>query len=146
MARYKVLDVSKYVINRSNEKGYGISNLKLQKLLYFIQAYFLLKRGYPCFGETIEAWNFGPVIPVAYREFKMFGNTNIPNQTLDFPFLDEDLPLIDGVVDYFSDRSSMDLVWITLHQKPWMDAYSGGQISEIPIISIREYFLDNSNQ
>ena len=35
---YKVLDVCKYVIDYSNEKEYGISNLKLQKILYFIQA------------------------------------------------------------------------------------------------------------
>ena len=41
---YKVLDVCKYVIDYSNEKEYGISNLKLQKILYFIQAYFLIKK------------------------------------------------------------------------------------------------------
>ena len=36
---YNVLDVCRHVINYSNEKDYGISNLKLQKILYFIQAY-----------------------------------------------------------------------------------------------------------
>ena len=35
---YKVLDVCRFVINYSNERDYGISNLKLQKVLYFIQA------------------------------------------------------------------------------------------------------------
>lgn len=53
------LDVARYVINYSNEKEYGISNLKLQKVLYFIQACYLisdLEQG-PCFSERIEAWD-----------------------------------------------------------------------------------------
>ena len=41
---YNVLDVCRHVINYSNEHDYGISNLKLQKVLYFIQAYFLTNR------------------------------------------------------------------------------------------------------
>ena len=44
MMSYKVLDVCRHVINYSNEHDYGISNLKLQKVLYFIQAYFLTKK------------------------------------------------------------------------------------------------------
>ena len=79
-APYNVLDVSRYVINYSNEKDYGISNLKLQKILYFIQAYFLIStpNGMPCFREKIEAWDFGPVVPEAYREYKQYGSTDIP--------------------------------------------------------------------
>ena len=38
----RILDVARYIINYSNEKNYGISNLKLQKLLYFVQAFFLV--------------------------------------------------------------------------------------------------------
>ena len=61
---YNVLDICRYVIKYSNEKKYGVSNLKLQKLLYFIQAYFIIKNNdnAPCFKEKIEAWNFGPVV------------------------------------------------------------------------------------
>ena len=63
---YNVLDISRYIINYSNVKDYGISNLKLQKILYFVQAYFLIETGSPCFKEKIEAWDFGPVVPKAY--------------------------------------------------------------------------------
>lgn len=50
---YGVLDVCRYIINYSNRKDYGVSNLKLQKLLYFIQAYFLINssENKPCFSE-----------------------------------------------------------------------------------------------
>lgn len=54
---YNVLDVCRYVINYSNDKDYGISNLKLQKILYFIQAYFLISANKKCFEEKIEAWD-----------------------------------------------------------------------------------------
>ncbi len=76
---YNVLDVCRYVINYSNDKDYGISNLKLQKVLYFVQAYFLISTPEQCFKERIEAWDFGPVVPEAYREYKQFGSSNIPS-------------------------------------------------------------------
>lgn len=77
---YDVLDISRYIINYSNDKDYGVSNLKLQKILYFVQAYFLINipDSHVCFKERIEAWNFGPVVPKAYREYKQYGSTNIP--------------------------------------------------------------------
>ena len=58
-----VLDVSRYIINYCNENYYLISNLKLQKILYFVQAFFLEAKNEECFREEIEAWDFGPVIP-----------------------------------------------------------------------------------
>ena len=78
---YNVLDVCRHVINYSNENDYGISNLKLQKVLYFIQAYFVTnkKDHAPCFDEKIEAWDFGPVVPEAYHEYKQYGSGDIPS-------------------------------------------------------------------
>ena len=60
---YDVQDVAEYVITYSEVKDYGISNLKLQKILYLIQAYSLIHTKKPCFSEDIEAWDFWPVIP-----------------------------------------------------------------------------------
>ena len=51
---YNVLEICRHVINYSNEKDYGISNLKLQKVLYFIQAYFLISTPDRCFNEKIK--------------------------------------------------------------------------------------------
>ena len=54
---YNVLDICRYIINYSDDKGYGISNLKLQKVLYFIQAYFVsyTEKKEPCFIDEKEA-------------------------------------------------------------------------------------------
>ena len=70
---YNVLDVSRYIINYCNENYYLISNLKLQKILYFVQAFFLEAKNEECFREEIESWDFGPVVPEVYREYRKYG-------------------------------------------------------------------------
>lgn len=157
---YNVLDVCRHVINYSNEHDYGISNLKLQKILYFIQAYFLTnkKDHTSCFNEKIEAWDFGPVVPEAYYEYKQYGSGDIPTVESYFQFdeddvwnikrvvfddsiiKDKDKILIDKVIDKFSDYSATDLVSLTHRQSPWIDAYVPHQNNEIKIEEIRKYF------
>ena len=155
---YKVLDVSRHVINYSNTQDYGISNLKLQKILYFIQAFFLVSTPEQCFEEKIEAWDFGPVVPEAYREYKQYGSGDIPTIESYISFdetdiwkskrivfnddviSDEDKVLINKVVDKFSDYSATDLVSLTHRQSPWIDAYVPHQNNEITLNAIRKYF------
>ena len=159
---YNVLEVSRHIINYGHEKSYNISNLKLQKLLYFVQAIFLLvkENNEPCFEENIEAWDFGPVVPEAYHEYKMYGSLNIPKidnykdfeinengcleyLTKDFydnVISDEDKVVINLVVDKFAKYPAMKLVEITHRQTPWIKAYQEGKKTVISNISIRRYF------
>lgn len=157
---YNVLDICRHVINYSNDRDYGISNLKLQKVLYFIQAYFLINRKdhAPCFNEKIEAWDFGPVVPVAYHEYKQYGGGDIPTIKSYILFDENDVwnsrriafddniikvkdkTLVDKVVDNFSEYSATDLVSLTHKQSPWIDAYVPHQNNEITLDAIREYF------
>lgn len=157
---YNVLDVCRHVINYSNERDYGISNLKLQKVLYFIQVYFLIqKEAYtPCFNEKIIAWDFGPIVPEAYCEYKQYGSGDIPTiksyimfnknniwnskriKFEDTIIIDKDKVLINKVIDKFADYSATDLVSLTHRQLPWIDAYAPYQNNEITIKAIREYF------
>ena len=155
---YSVLDVCRYVINYSNDNDYGISNLKLQKVLYFIQAYFLISKSEQCFKERIEAWDFGPVVPEAYREYKQFGSSNIPwiSNYVEMDFDDfwnsrvkkfrkeviseGDKICIEAVVDMLADYSATDLVEITHSQTPWIDAYVPNRNNEITLQAIKEYF------
>lgn len=75
---FTALDVARHIINYTNKKGGIISNLKLQKILYFIQGTYLSITGKLCFPDLIHAWEFGPVIPEVYYEFKRFGSNSIP--------------------------------------------------------------------
>lgn len=156
---YDVLDICRYVINYSNDKDYGISNLKLQKILYFIQAYFLISEtGKPCFLDKIEAWDFGPVIPKAYHEYKQYGSGDIPFISSYFVFEKNDIwsvkrvkydndiiqkkdkVSIEQVIDKFSKYSATDLVTLTHMQSPWLDAYVPYQNNEITREAIKEFF------
>lgn len=155
---YNVLDVSRYIISYSNKMDYGISNLKLQKVLYFVQAYFLIQTGHPCFNEKIEAWDFGPVVSKVYCEYKQYGCGDIPT-TKSFIMIDKnniwnskrvefddiaisyyDKSLINKVVDKFSEYSATDLVTLTQHQTPWIDSFSSGKNNEISLDAIKDYF------
>lgn len=157
---YNALDIARYVIKYSNDRDYGVSNLKLQKILYFIQAYFLMQTNSPCFKESIEAWDFGPVVPAVYKQYKMYASADIPTTESYISFdgddiwkskrirfnkiniKDEDKILINKVVDKFSKYSATDLVTLTQHQTPWIDAFSLGENNEISLDAIKDYFSD----
>lgn len=80
MQEYNVIDVSSYIINYSNQINCPVNNLKLQKLLYYVQAAVLVETGKKCFDSKIIAWKFGPVVPEVYHHYAEYGRDNIPNQ------------------------------------------------------------------
>lgn len=140
---YNVLDIAKYVIYYCTRKGYLITNLKLQKMLYFIQAAFLVYKGFSCFEEEIEAWDFGPVVPEVYREYKVFGNSNIFLFDRKIPDIsEEDREMINDMVDQCSEYSAAALVRITHDQAPWKHAYKKYYNNIITKRSIEEYFKE----
>lgn len=73
---YKAIDIAKYVVNKCTIEDYPISNLQLQKILYYIQKDFL-KLDMEAFSDEIEAWQFGPVVPEVYYYFCGFGSLPI---------------------------------------------------------------------
>lgn len=149
---YSALDIATYVINKSYEEGYPISNLKLQKILYFIQGYTLSIKDEACFSDRIEAWNYGPVVPNVYKKFKIFGANNIPsigriendevidesNKNIDI----QDKIIIDAVLKLLRKYSAGALVDITHKQAPWKDAIAKGNNSEITKESICQFFKE----
>lgn len=55
--------------------GWGVTNLKLQKVLYLAHMMFMGKNfGEPLINDNFQAWNYGPVVPELYREVRMYGN------------------------------------------------------------------------
>lgn len=138
---YNALSVAKYVIDRSNNTKNPISNLKLQKLLYFIQAEFLVSTGHPCFNDDIEAWPLGPVVPIVYEKYRIFGSTLIPfsygNESYISVF---DKLIIDNIIEICKDYSASYLVSLTHKQKPWLEAYNNGPYSKITNASIKSFF------
>ena len=76
------LFVANYIIEYSNNMGDEMNNLKLQKLLYFINARFLVEENRSLFEENFEKWKFGPVIPSVYHEYKSCGAFGISSENI----------------------------------------------------------------
>lgn len=141
---YNVLDVANYIISYCKERGFVMSNLKLQKVLYFVQAEFLVSKKSPCFKEAIEAWAFGPVVPEVYHMYKVFGSSNIIGESFESgaSISQSDRELINGMVEACSRYSASDLVTMTHNQAPWQNAYQKYYNNIISIDSIEEYFRE----
>lgn len=138
---YDALIIARYIIDRCNDKRYAISNLKLQKILYFVQAEFLVVMNVPCFRENIEAWDSGPVVPVVYQKYKVYGGGNIPSvKPTHLSGINGDAQkLIHGVVDECSKYSASKLTEIVHHQSPWKNAYQRRD-NTISNTVIKKYF------
>lgn len=138
---YNALQIAKYVIDYSNDNNYPVSNLKLQKLLYFIQAEFLVSKGYPCFSDNIEAWPLGPVVPTVYKTYRIFGSTLIPFSYGPLFFIDDfDKKIINSMIEECKDCSASYLVDLTHKQAPWSEAYKKCPYSTITNESIKSFF------
>lgn len=160
---YNVLDVAIYVIKYTHDAGCGetMSNLKLQKILYYIQAAFLVEKNKRCFNEAIIAWEFGPVIPQVYQKYKMYGRRGIPKQKsrkvlqLDTKKMriikkeDAEISKIDGrlikkVVDAYAEiKDPFILVKKTHKEGPWKATEKN---HEITISLIKNYYLKNPQE
>lgn len=68
---YDSRSIANLMLEEATRHGRGLTNLALQKLLYFAHALFLVEHGRPLVSGYFEAWEFGPVHPVVYQAFKM---------------------------------------------------------------------------
>lgn len=144
---YSALEIAKYVINHEHNNGREISNLRLQKLLYFIQAKVLVENdGVPCFNEEMEAWDFGPVVPCVYHTYKIFGSWDLDFSGEVPKIKDEIAEKVNSIIDYCAPFPTRQLVEITHNQDPWKNVYKKGQKNRIPNPSIWEYFKNRGNK
>lgn len=142
---YDAITVAEYLIKYSTIKGTPVSNLRLQKVLYFIQAEFMVSKGSPCFGDRIEAWDLGPVVPTVYRAYKVFGASSIPvdnNVNAGSLVAGDDSEIINGIVDQCNKFSTSALVEITHNQEPWVKAHNSRISNEITPNALYEYFKE----
>jgi uncharacterized phage-associated protein len=132
-------EVAKYII-----KSLPVDNLKLQKLLYYSQAvHLVLNDKIPLFPEPIEAWDYGPVVPPVYREYKPHGLEIIPVPQGESPLSlsANEIVSIDMTLAYFGEMSGLALMSSTHQETPWKATYRPGLPSnKIPTDLIYDYF------
>lgn len=139
------LTLAKYIVTKCTTDHCPISNLQLQKILYYVQVYSLKNTGEPMFSDEIEAWKFGPVVRNVYNYYCGFGSLPIKikydlSLMLDIP---RDLQNnIDNIVKEKREKKPWDLVEDTHAEgKPWSRIFRNGQGNKtvIPKEIIRIY-------
>nr|WP_314546725.1 type II toxin-antitoxin system antitoxin SocA domain-containing protein [uncultured Massilia sp.] len=138
--------VAAYLITRAmKEDDIGLSNLKLQKLLYYSQGFHLALYGTPLFEEQIEAWTHGPVCPPIYREYKRYGSSpidvapEVPGDAL----TEDQAELLEEVFSVFGQFSAWKLRDMTHEEAPWLEYEDEGGV--IPHEALQRYFKTRIN-
>ena len=133
---YSAVEVAKIVMKYSKEHGLEYSNLRVQKLLYFVQAYFIVALKKVCFNESILAWEYGPVVREVYDAIKN-EEINLEEELFTHNISQEDKNIIENLVQNYKNKSTWELVEITYRQDTWVKAYPNNVITPK---SIGDYF------
>jgi len=134
-------DVAAYILQKCGE----MTTMKLQKLIYYCQAWSLVWDEEPLFSENIEAWANGPVVKELYDEHRgqflvnnwSWGNTEKLSRT--------QKETICGVLDFYGDKPSQWLSDLTHNEDPWKNARTGLSPGErgnkiITLADMMEYY------
>ena len=124
------------------DESEDLTNLKMQKLLYFAQGRYLAQYGTPLFSDRIEAWQHGPVVPDVYREMKYQPSKLAPSDDYDFGHLDKRTQsFLVGIWNSYGQYSACKLRDMTHQHGPWSRYFDPGKRGvEIPQAAIKEYF------
>jgi uncharacterized phage-associated protein len=134
----KALEVSNIILTHFDYAGDLITNKKLQKLLYYVEAWSLVYHS-SLIEDDFEAWVHGPVVPDVYQAFKGFGYSPIRNEYSEgqsasdkMRFLlgsakleQEQKDIIFAVLNKYGSLTSYQLETLSHSEKPWMEARKG---------------------
>ena len=151
---YSPKSIANYVLDLAKARGEPISPMKLQKLVYYAHGWYAGHTGTPLINEAVEAWQYGPVIPSLYHEFKEFGADQISGKARHFDgiALCEVAPPTDAAL-----RQFLDNIWSSYGQftglrlsemthaigSPWEQTWRvavGMKGVDIPFEKIKSYF------
>ncbi len=148
----KAINVANYFIYLNNQlkkdDKKSLTNKKIQKLLYYAQAWNLVINNKPLFQEDIEAWIHGPAIPSVYKVFAPFGAEQIEEDVNpeDFKNLKaEELKLLEEIWRIYGKYDAGYLETLSHSETPWLEARGGLSATEassniISQATMREYY------
>lgn len=128
------------------ESGDVITHLKLQKLLYYAQAWSLVLLKKPMFNEEIQAWAHGPVVPEVYRIYSTYKMDNIPAPEDCPEGIEEDYKeVLQEVMQTYGIYEAKYLEKLTHQEEPWKEARNGISLearctTPISLKTMQEYY------
>ena len=136
------INVAEYVIEFAGNQGKLITNLKLQKTLYYIQGYSFRKLSYPIIDDDFFNWQYGPVLPSVYFEYS--GNSGMSLERRKWIALPRLAPkqshVLNRVIEECLSRNVSELVELSHGEDPWKNTQLRDKISKK---SIQVYFENN---
>lgn len=138
-------DIAKYVVCYANAKGSPITHLKLQKILYYLQGTIAAKfEDRKLFADSIEAWQYGPVVRAVYYEYCSNGSLSLKaSDQNELGFSADMLKAMNEVIDEKLKLTESQLVRATHQELPWRNhaaEVAAGKKPEIPFSEIAEFF------
>lgn len=144
--KYSAIDIANWFLNENRKQmNFGdsefITNLKLQKLLYYAQGCYLAQNDESLIKEDFLAWEHGPVIRKIYNKFRIFGSNGIQYEEDYDDKLDEDTKvLLKKVYDRFGQYTAWKLRDMTHQETPWKETERNHVIDKM---IIQNYFKEN---
>jgi uncharacterized phage-associated protein len=124
--------IANFVLDFCENRNREVTNLSLQKIVYFCHVWSLIELGRPLVKHKFEAWDYGPVLPYLYREFKKFDKNPVTNRATGIDTLDgrsriieynfdaATTDLLNRVADFYSRMRASDLVSLShVTGGPW---------------------------
>ncbi len=147
MAMCTALEAANYLVYLMKGAVDDLSNMKLNKLLYYAQGQCLKQTGEPLFNDDIEAWQYGPLIKNVYQRYRSFGNEPITecDDAAAKSIGKQVATLLLNTAREYGRFSAFELKDKT-HEKngPWDTTYSKcGNRAVISNESIKDYFLEH---
>jgi uncharacterized phage-associated protein len=145
MPPYPAMTIAKWFIAWAEAEDEELSNMKLQKLLYYAQGHHLAAGRGPLFADEIQAWSHGPVVAPLYRAFKAFGSGTIQLKDSD-PFTWQEVDpstaeFLGQVWNTYGGYSAGRLRAMTHEEPPWKGNFRDGDRStQIPPHEMERYF------
>ena len=136
-----VFDVAKYILQKQGP----MTTMKLQKLVYYCQAWSLVWDSEPLFSEQIQAWACGPVVRDLYDSHRGQYQISALRKGNPSNLLPVEIETIDAVLNTYGDKTAQWLSDLTHMELPWNEARKDVPIglnceNEITPASLEEYY------
>jgi uncharacterized phage-associated protein len=138
-------EAADFLLSRSRDAGEILTNLKLQKLLYYAQAWFLALNDRELFSEDFQAWAHGPVLPSQYHRFKNYTWQPLAVDVAEPETAEEISDHLMEIIEVFGIETAVALEQMTHREKPWVEARGGvpdgsPSTNQIKKTSMRDYY------
>lgn len=147
MALHKAIEIANWFIAKAAESGDLVTHLKVQKLLYYAEAWTQVLADKELFEEQMQAWAHGPVVPEVFHEFKQYGWNPLPvPQEKKIPEIsDEAQEVLIQVFDTYGNIPARTLEEMSHLDAPWINARGDRSPEErcetvMPKIDIKNFF------